>query len=176
LEASKSQIKGPGGAEAALELKGIRFLDVAVNASSRLKQVNKKSFAGFMVDYHAGADYVKRVALSIGVFDKDREDKSPHWGKNAVPDEYVDLGQRDRYDLDLQRWAPPGWDGQVWFTLKLQQTGANTSVTAQLFPLAKQQAGGQETGKTQAKESQESSSSPPVSTKSKKGQKKKEGA
>ena len=46
LEVSKSPIKGPGRAQAALELKGIRFLDVAVNASSRLKQVNEEFLCG----------------------------------------------------------------------------------------------------------------------------------
>jgi hypothetical protein len=63
-------------------------------------------------------------------------DNAPHWGKNEVPDEYVDLGSRDLYELDLRQWAPPGWDGQVWLTLTLQQAGLGTFVTVQLVPLA----------------------------------------
>ena len=176
LEASKSPMKGPGGADAGLELKGARFLDVAVNASSGIKLVNKKSFAGFMVDYHTSADYVKRVALSIGVCDKDREDKSPRWGKNAVPDEYVDLGKRDRYELDLQQWAPPGWDGQVWFTLKLQQAGDDTSITARLTPLAKEPSASQEASTAETKGAKKPTDSPSGSKKGKKGKKKNEGA
>jgi len=175
LETSKSPIKGPGGADAGLELKGARFLDVEVNASSGLKRVNKKSFAGFMVDYNAGAKYVKRVALSIGVCDKDRQDESPHWGKNTAPDEYVDLGKRDRYELDLQRWAPPEWDGQVWFTLKLQQAGDGTSITAQLVPVAKQPSASQEPGAAGTKEAKKSVEAPSGSKKGKKGKKKNEG-
>ena len=44
-----------------------------------------------------------------------------------------------------------------------------------VVPLAKQQAGSQETGKPQVKEAQEPTSSPPGSTKGEKGRNKKEG-
>ena len=99
------------------------------------------------------------------MFDKERTEKAPHWGKNAVPDEYVDLGMHDRYELDLQKWAPPEWDGQVWFGLMLQQSGANTSMTTQLVPLAKQS---QEAGTPQAKGAERPTDAPPGSTKDKK--------
>ena len=58
----------------------------------------------------------------------------PHWGKDDVPDDYVDIGVKDTYDLDLQQWAPQGWTGQVWFTLVLQQRTPNTFLTAELVP------------------------------------------
>jgi hypothetical protein len=124
-----------------------------------------------MVDYHSKAGYTKRVALSIGVFDKERADKAPHWGKNTVPDEYVDLGRHDQYELDLQKWAPPDWDGQLWFGTTLEVAGGNTSITAQLIPLAKQS---QEAGTPQAKVAEKSTDGPSSSTKGKNGRKKKE--
>jgi hypothetical protein len=80
---------------------------------------------------------MKRVALSIGVFDEHRTGNRPDWGTGAIPDEYVDLGKQDEYELDLRKWAPKGWDGRAWFTLALQHAGTDTSVTAQLVPLAK---------------------------------------
>jgi serine/threonine protein kinase len=139
LEVSKNETTSPGAGYAGLRLTGVRFLNVAVNASANIDKKARNSFAGFMVDYHAASGYAKRVALGIGAFDKDRGDHSPYWGKNAVPDEYVDLGRHDLYELDLQQWAPPGWDGQLWFTLALQRAGLNTALAAQLMPLAKQQ-------------------------------------
>ena len=139
LEVTKNKMSSPGAAYAGLELKGVRFLDVATSASPKIEQVNRNSFAGFMVDYHTASGYVRRVALSIGVFRRNRMDKNPHWGKQEVPDEYVDLGSRDLYELDLRQWAPPGWDGQVWFTVALQHAGLGTFVTAQLVPLVKEQ-------------------------------------
>jgi hypothetical protein len=35
-------------------------------------------------------------------------------------------------DLDLKRWAPPGWDGKVWFTVIVRNTGRNTRMTVDL--------------------------------------------
>lgn len=131
---------GANPSVAGLQLKGVRFLDVSLNASPNFRQGGEKSFAGFMVDYHVESGYVKRLALSIGVFNKDRTDNRPRWGKADVPDEYVDLGKQDDYVIDLQKWAPQGWDGRVWFGLVLQNAGADTSITAQLVPLAHQPA------------------------------------
>jgi serine/threonine protein kinase len=137
MEVTKNSMSSPGAAYVGLELKGLRFLDVAVNASPKIERVNKNSFVGFMVDYHTASGYERRVALGIGVLGKNRMDKAPHWGKNEVPDQYVDLGSHNLYGLDLRQWAPQGWDGQVWFTLVLQQAGLGTFVTAQLVPLTK---------------------------------------
>jgi serine/threonine protein kinase len=139
LEVSKNETTSPGAVYAGLELKGVRYLNVAVNASPKIERLNKNSFAGLMVDYHVASGYDKRVALGIGVFDKDRQDKNPPWGKHEGPDQYVDLGRHDLYELDLRQWAPPDWDGQVWFTAALQQAGLGSSITAQLIPVAKQQ-------------------------------------
>ena len=139
MEVTKNSMSSPGASYAGLELKGVRFLDIAVNASPKIEWINKNSLVGFMVDYHTAAGYERRVALGIGVMGKNRGDKNPHWGKHEVPDECVDLGSHDLYELDLRQWAPQGWDGQVWFSLTLQQAGLGTFVTAQLMPLAQGQ-------------------------------------
>ena len=117
----------------------MRFLDVRASVSPKIERLSRNSFAGFMVDYHVSAGYGKRVAFGVGVFDRERRDNAPHWGRNAVPDQYVDLGRSDLYRLDLRQFAPPGWDGNVWFTLVLQHAGLGTYATAQLTPLAKEQ-------------------------------------
>ena len=139
LEVTKNSMSSPGAAYAGLELKGVRFLDVRASVSPKIERLSRNSFAGFMVDYRVSSGYGKRVAFGVGVFDRDRMDKAPHWGRNAVPDQYVDLGRSDLYRLDLRQFAPPGWDGNVWFTLGLQHAGLGTYVTAQLTPLAKEQ-------------------------------------
>ena len=54
-------------------------------------------------------------------------------------------GAHDRYDLDLQQWAPPGWDGRIWYTTVLQAAGPNKSITAELAPRVKQRAATPET-------------------------------
>ena len=136
MEVTKNSMSSPGAAYVGLALKGLRFLDVAVNASPKVEWANKNSFVGFMVDYHTSSGYEQRVALGIGVLSKTRRDKNPPWGKHEVPDQYLDLGSHNLYGLDLRQWAPQGWDGQVWFTLVLQQAGLGTFVTAQLVPLA----------------------------------------
>ena len=169
-----SRITGGNPSLAGLELKGVRLLKVAVNASPTLHRRDANSFAGFMVDYHVASGYTKRVALTIGAFDKDRKDKRPGWGKNDVPDEYVDLGKQEEYSLNVQKWAPPGWDGQVWFSLLLQHVGGDTSITAELVPLAKQVPASQEASTPQAKGAKEPTTAPSGPTKGEKGRKKNE--
>ena len=117
-----------------LELKGVRFLELKVTTSPDLGGQNKNIFAGFMVDYQTAGSYTKRMALSVGPFNRDRNAKGPDWGKGDVPDDYVDLGMKDSYQLNLQEWAPPGWTGRVWFGLVLQQRTASTFLRAELVP------------------------------------------
>jgi hypothetical protein len=130
--------RGIGIGLAGLELKGVRLFDVQVQASPDLGGENKDIFAGFMVDYQTKDGYSKRMALSLGAFHKNRGVKLPPWGKGSVPDDFVDLGVKDTYKLDLKEWAPSGWTGRVWFTLVLQQPKPNTFLKAELMPVGKQ--------------------------------------
>jgi len=80
-------------------------------------------FAGFIVDYHSPAGYAKRAALGVGVIHPDCNTPFPSYGKGGPPDQLVDLGPivsegpETELDLDLGRYAPDGWDGQVWFSV-----------------------------------------------------------
>ncbi|MGO8750628.1 MAG: hypothetical protein ACLQNE_32160 [Thermoguttaceae bacterium] len=140
LEVGKNEKQSAGASFAGVEIKGVRHLDVAVKASANIERLAHLSFAGFIVDYHVGSQYTKRVGLSMGEFDeRQRKGNKPLWGKLDMTDEYINLGKHDLYRLDLQEWAPPGWDGQSWVTLALQHAGLGTSITAQLAPLAKRQ-------------------------------------
>ena len=121
---------------AGLELKGVRFLELKVKASPESGGKNKNMFAGFMVDYQTAKGYTKRMALSIGPFNRNRAARLPRWGRDDVPDDYVDLGRKDSYQLDLQKWAPPGWTGQVWIVLTLQQRTPGAFLKAELIPRA----------------------------------------
>jgi hypothetical protein len=135
LETRKKAVPGKGYSLAALALGGVRYLNVTLDASPKLKWVSRNSFAGFMIDYHTPAGYVKRVALSVAVFDQSRMDAAPRLGKNGLPDQYLDLGRHDLYELDLQRFAPQKWDGRIWFTLLLEHAGTDTYLIAQLMPV-----------------------------------------
>jgi HEAT repeat protein len=128
-----------GSGVAGLELKGVRLLELKVKASPDLESANenirnKNVFAGFMVDYQTAEGYAKRVALCLTAFSKERDVNAPGWGKKSVPDDYVDLGRRDSYQLDLQKWSPPGWTGQVWFGIALHQRKPNMFVKAEIIP------------------------------------------
>jgi beta-glucosidase len=145
LEVTKTGKKDPqkprtlGLGIAGLELKGARRLDLKVKSSPDLEgesgnKRNKNVFAGFMVDYQTAEGYAKRVALCLTAFSKERDVNTPGWGKKSVPDDYVDLGRKDSYQLDLQKWAPPGWTGQVWFGVVLQQHKPNMFLKAAIVP------------------------------------------
>ena len=138
MEVSKNETGSPGAGYAGLELKGVRFLNVAVNASPKIERMGQELVCGL----HGGLSHGIRLCQESRpchrrVRQEAGRTRDPHWGKHEVPDQYVDLGRHDLYELDLRQWAPPGWDGQVWFTLVLQQAGLGTSLTAQLMPLAK---------------------------------------
>ena len=62
--------------------------------------------------------------------DDNRGATTPVWGKRTRPDQFVGLGKRNDYDLDLQQWAPEGWDRKVWFVVSLQNTGKFTRLKA----------------------------------------------
>ncbi len=154
LEVTKTEQENPrkpralGAGIAGLELKGVRLLELKVKASpdmegaSEGKKTQQNIFAGFMVDYQTAEGYAKRVALCLTAFSKNRDANVPGWGKKSVPDDYVDIGKNDSYQLDLQKWAPPGWTGQVWFGVVLQQRKPNTYLKAVLFPNSASQATG----------------------------------
>ena len=87
------------------------------------------AFAGFVLDYGTPNGYAKRVWLGIGMLDKNRNDQECL--TNTKPPgtiEYHDVGARKHYRLNLAEWAPANWNGNVWFTVGIQNAGKNSSI------------------------------------------------
>ena len=118
---------------AGVELEGARIMNVKIQAPSRYKHYDANAFAGFMIDYSTSEGYTKRVALGIGMLDRGRWGVAHGWGTGELPSEFIDLGRHSVYYLDLGKWAPPDWDGQVWFSLGIQNAGEGNSLKARLF-------------------------------------------
>ncbi len=123
---------GVGIAEVGWEVANAREVRVEVQLSGTLHYFDENSFIGFMVDYHTGAGYRKRVALTAGLSSERKWSTNPVWGKRTKPDQFVDVGRGNVYHLDLRQWAPDGWNGQVWFTLTLQNSGSNTRLKGKI--------------------------------------------
>ena len=84
MDVSKKEV-GQGAGYAGLELKGVRFLDVAVKASSRFRHVGNHSFAGFMIDYGSSSGYAKRVAAQYRRVRQGKAQQDPGLGKDRRP-------------------------------------------------------------------------------------------
>jgi hypothetical protein len=123
---------GWGFGHAGVLLENVRRLELDTAISKKLKRLDDDSFAGFIVDYHTSSGFVSRVALSTGLHTQKRGDTNPWWGKSSVPDLYIGVGKLRTYTLDLQKWAPPDWDGQCWFSVNIENSGANTSFQAHI--------------------------------------------
>ena len=81
------------------------------------------SFVGFIIDYRTPRGYTKRVALSLGIDNKQRPVQTPHWGKSNRPDDCIELSRtileksQDTIAVDLTKYAPPDWDGATWVSI-----------------------------------------------------------
>ena len=166
LEAGTTRKIGPqeslGAAFAGLEIKNLRKVKVKLaNTFHNAFHVrgpgnhvpprpHSGNFAGIVVDYHTPQGYTRRVSLAVGVLHKNCSSPYPNYGRSAVADEFRDLGSslietpEATFALDLQRYAPKDWDGQVWFSvgcdwiapnrrLKLQILAANDAVSGEFL-------------------------------------------
>ena len=122
-------------AYAGLELNGARQIKVrlshtfgAVDAIPRghLRKGSGKpetNFAGLIVDYRVKGKYVKRVALSVGLYHPKYDRTEPAWGKGGKPDLNLELGDlieqapEREFSLDLEKFAPKDWDGTVFLNV-----------------------------------------------------------
>jgi hypothetical protein len=79
------------------------------------------TYMGFVVDYQAKGKYVKRVGFSFG--NSAHLDKKcfPGWGKGGGLDQHIFIKQFDSnvdtVSLEIAKYAPEGWDGNVWLSL-----------------------------------------------------------
>jgi hypothetical protein len=122
---------GRGEAMGGVELQGIKQISVTGGASHRdMVIVDAASKSGFFIDYHTPGGYAKRVFLGLGLEPNREFNDSPPWGTEKSPDIITDLGRATAYQIDLTRWAPTTWDGRCWFTIYMQNAGANRSLNA----------------------------------------------
>jgi len=98
-----------------------------------------RSFAGFVVDYHTPEGYTKRVNLSVGLLDPKCSTALPAYGKRGPFDDVYDLGRlvdegpEKTFSLDLTRYAPDDWDGQVWFSVGTDWAGSDRRLKARIL-------------------------------------------
>ena len=123
---------GWGYGHAGVFLKNIRSMELDVTMSRTFQRLDDNSFSGFVVDYHSKSGFVSRVALSTGFYSPQRWNHTPFWGKHSKVDKIVDLGKHRNYKLDLQKWAPPKWDGSCWFIVCLENAGINKSLQVRI--------------------------------------------
>ncbi|HVA45466.1 MAG TPA: hypothetical protein VNH11_03695 [Pirellulales bacterium] len=139
-----------GEAAVGYELDGARHLVLEAKVAGELRPYDENSFAGLMVDYHTQFGYVSRVALSLGLSHEGRESPGPLWGRQAPADRLVALAEAELDTLDLEQWAPATWDGRVWLSALLQNSGPGASITGRLvLPGAKNHEGEKPAGQAQ---------------------------
>ena len=89
-------------------------------------------FTGLVLDYHCSSGFVKRVSLSTGLFSDRCIAVFPWWGaakgaresENLLLGEWVESPAEREFVLDLSRYAPAGWDGEVVLSLGEEKLGA----------------------------------------------------
>jgi hypothetical protein len=128
-----STIGEVGAAAVGYELEGAQRLTVDVKVGGALRPYDDNSFAGFIVDYHTPAGYSRRVALTLGLHNDRRTSGGPAWGKETIPERFVDLSVSTAKELNLEQWAPTEWDGRVWFSVMLQNSGPMTSIEGRIL-------------------------------------------
>jgi hypothetical protein len=100
------------------------------------------TFAGMFVDYFAGGDYIRRVALGFGIMNPKRQTPRPRWGAARKPDRFITLGDfvhRGReavFTIDLSRWAPPDWNGRCWLSAGVGNLYPGRGVTVEVLEAA----------------------------------------
>jgi hypothetical protein len=117
------------------EIEGIARVTLKTAIRGTPRAYDENSFSGFIADYHTPAGYAHRVALSLGLSSPTRGDVVPSWGKSNVPDRFVDLPPGAAHQLALADWAPAEWDGRVWLSVLIQNSGANTGIVGRIVEL-----------------------------------------
>ena len=105
------------------------------------------NFAGIILDYKVKGEYVRRVALSCGLYHPNYNRVEPFWGTGGKPDYVLELGDfinenRVReFSLDLRRFAPENWDGEVFLTLGTARVLPNRHLKLEILEINNDKAG-----------------------------------
>jgi hypothetical protein len=133
-----SESPGWGWGAAGLEVENVARIKFTLATGGIFKRVGDDGIdSGFKIDYHTPAGYSKRVALSLWNQTPSKYVPVPQWGRAALPDQVEKIGLHRAYDLELARWAPPDWDGKVWFNVMTQNTGSGSRLQVRLVELEK---------------------------------------
>ncbi|MCS7471112.1 hypothetical protein NZK35_31025 [Stieleria sp. ICT_E10.1] len=122
---------GTGEAAAGIEFENVGTISVQ-GAPSHATMVTSSATSkiGFVIDYHTGSSYSKRVFLNFGTNTPNDFSPNPPWGTGKAPDDRDFLPVSPQYTLDLEKWAPGNWDGKCWFSVYMQNSGMNRMLTA----------------------------------------------
>ncbi|WP_372896964.1 hypothetical protein [Stieleria sp.] len=122
---------GTGEAAAGIEFENVGTISVQ-GAPSHATMVSSSATSkiGFVIDYHTGSSYTKRVFLNFGTNTPNYFYPNPPWGTGKAPDDRDFLPVSPQYTLDLEKWAPGNWDGKCWFSVYMQNSGMNRMLTA----------------------------------------------
>jgi hypothetical protein len=121
---------------AAIELDNVSQIKVDVKQTVQLQ--TREMTRGLIVDYHTPGGYFSRVFMRFDQNQRSFENvvSSMPWSEvpvgaaraNRIPakscgarpvDVSIRLDERD-LRIDLENWAPPNWDGRVWFMVYLE--------------------------------------------------------
>ena len=121
-----------GHAMAGLELDGLSIVQLRVRNTFFERFSNyvrhtwrpgsAHAFAGLIVDYHTPEGYAKRVALSMGLLQRESDAVQPDYGKRGAADlfvrlqDYIDQSAEATFAINLGRWAPENWDRRAWIS------------------------------------------------------------
>ena len=121
---------------AAIELDNVSQIKVDVKQTVQLQ--TQEMTRGLIVDYHTPGGYFSRVFMRFDQNQRSFENvvSAMPWSEvpvgaarvNRIPakscgarpvDVSIRLDERD-LRIDLENWAPPNWDGRVWFMVYLE--------------------------------------------------------
>lgn len=139
----------PGYAYGAVELDGVKRCVIDVEKRlSPLLQGGSGAFAGILIDYSVQGKYRKRVYINLTgnaslAAPADRRGSS--WNiDTAAPNledevtrtvELVEGGKQPRLELNIEKYAPPGWDGRCWLGVGLQDMNPGSFFRAQMVSI-----------------------------------------
>ncbi len=104
-------------------------LELQVRLSGTYAPMDANAVAGVVVDFHSPGGYLKRVLYEIGPPAPKRDDFIPIWGKSTAPDEIRRplVGDDGKVTLHLASDAPIAWEGRIWLSVLLENSGRDTS-------------------------------------------------
>ena len=102
-------------------------------------EMDQNRFVGVVLDYHTPQGYARRVWLHYPPVRPEHperrcERRAPTWHMDlARPRRVLEVNWEQQHDnlppgqivgLDLAKWAPPDWDGRMWFGTGIQDAGS----------------------------------------------------